>query len=119
MDCLMNNKIAEVYSGLYRNSVYIGDVLDLFRVISEYHVNNSFLNFPKIINVVGNELLSRADMVDLFSLRYKEIKVKIVDTPKEVLLYKPNKINAKSLYFDKIKKSSITNYKDFIIKGGL
>jgi hypothetical protein len=77
------------------------------------------LNFPNIINVVGDELLSRADMVDIFSLRYKGIKVKIVDTPKEVLLYKPNKINSKSLYFDMIKKSSITNYKDFVNKEDL
>jgi nucleoside-diphosphate-sugar epimerase len=119
LDCLLNNKIAEVYSGLYRNAVYISDLLDLFLLVSQIKDLNVMKEFPKLINVVGEELLSREDMANYFKSKYKEIQLKVVKTPESILSNRPEKILTKSLFFNKLLKKPTTSYENFILKGDL
>ncbi len=119
LDCLINNKIAEVYSGLYRNAVYIRDLLDLFLIISRTKILNVSKEIPKLINVVGEELLSREDMAKYFKAKHKEIQLQVVKTPESILSNRPEKILTKSLFFNKILKRPNVSYKNFILKGDL
>ena len=119
LDCLLNNKIAEVYSGLYRNAVCISDLLDLFLLISQIKELNVMIEFPKLINVVGEELLSREDMANYFKSKYKEIQFKVVKTPESILSNRPDKILTKSLFFNKMLKRPTTSYESFILMGDL
>lgn len=118
-DCLLNSKIAEVYSGLYRNAVYINDLLELLLIISQTIDLNLMKDFPKVINVVGEELLSREDMASYFKNKYNDIQLKVVKTPDTILSNRPDKILTKSLFFNKILKKQTTTYKNFILKGEL
>ena len=119
LECLKNNKVAEVYSGLYRNAVYIRDLVDLFLIISQITDLKLLKEFPKLINVVGDELLSREDMAKYFKSRYREIQLKVVKTPESLLSNRPDKVLTKSLFFDKILKRPTTTYKQFILTGDL
>jgi hypothetical protein len=88
-------------------------------VISQIKDLNVIKEFPKLINVVGEELLSREDMANYFKLKYKEIQLKVVKTPESILSNRPEKILTKSIFFNKILKKTTTSYENFIFKGDL
>lgn len=97
--CAENGETADVFQALYRNVVYLNDVLDA--VIA---LGGSFGNWENsVFHLSGPELLCRADMTECFkrfvapALRYT------TSIPKPHFFEaRPNCIETKSLYFSRL-----------------
>lgn len=60
MDCMRKNRTADIFHPFYRNVISISDVIDVVRWFS---VNYDIYE-PQILNVAGQELVSRVRMAD-------------------------------------------------------
>lgn len=106
--CYENNQVAEVFDGLYRNVVMIEDVLD-----SIHNLSISFDHFPSsTFNVCGDDCLSRVDLTKYYIKKYNNLEYKIIKVPKEILNSRPNRIEVKSLYLDKLLNRKTIKIKD-------
>lgn len=104
--CICNGSVAEVFRGLFRNVVKIEVVLEaIVNLCQNFDFNDYYL-----VNVSGNENLSRLDLAKWYKttidsrLEYKEIAV-----PKTILQGRPNIINVRSLYLEKLLGHKIDN----------
>jgi len=95
--CSEENVIPEVFNGFNRNVVHIDDVLMcIMNIILDFNlVNNS------VINICGCDLLSRVDLARIF-FEDNSDKFKIIDVPNDMLKSRPNTIQTKSLYIEKL-----------------
>jgi dTDP-4-dehydrorhamnose reductase len=95
--CIRNKIIPEVFNGFKRNVILIEDVLK-----SVYNITQNFnLIKSPIINICGEESLSRVDLANYFNRQHK-FDYKIIDIPIQMLKSRPNTIITKSLYIEKI-----------------
>ena len=97
--CAKNGDLAEIFHPIYRNVVYLGDVLAGI----ERLVMNESLMSSGILNLCGEESLSRMDLAD----QYKEVvdgslEYKLVDPPENFFKVRPRKIVVDFLHFSKI-----------------
>jgi dTDP-4-dehydrorhamnose reductase len=101
--CYENNLVAEIFDGIYRNVVLIEDVLE--------SIINLTIRFneiqTRIINVCGDSCLSRVHLAKYFINNYKIVKYKIIEVPSNILKSRPNKIEVKSLYLEKLLKRKV------------
>ncbi len=96
-ECKSTNTIPEVFNGFYRNVIYIDDVLEcIYKLIVDFYVIES-----SIVNICGNECLSRVDLANIYSAKHN-LKFVIIDVPNEMLKSRPNIIHTKSLHIKKI-----------------
>lgn len=95
--CIMNKTIPEVFNGFKRNVILIEDVLE-----SVYNISQNF-NIVKssIINICGEDSLSRVDLANYFN-RKQKFDYKIINIPVQMLKSRPYTIITKSLYIEKI-----------------
>jgi len=110
---LNTNSVAEVYKGLNRNIIFLDDLIHFLYVIIKLD-STELKNLPRVINVVGPENLSRFQMSNILSSYFNNFQFKIIDTPSEILNFRPDSIFTKSLYFDKIYTGSLVTYEQFI-----
>lgn len=95
--CIMNKTIPEVFNGFKRNVILIDDVLE-----SIYNISQNFTVVKSsIINICGEDSLSRVDLANYFNAKQK-FDYKIINIPIQMLKSRPNKIITKSLYIEKI-----------------
>ena len=95
ISCARLGKRCEIYHPIYRNMVYIKDVSDVIKnLINKW----DSLNF-KVINVVGNKLLSRVDLVKALNKQiFTNLKYDIVTPPEDFYNARPKMINVNSIY---------------------
>ena len=97
-ECHNNNEVAEVFDGLYRNVILVDDVLD-----SIYNLSIKFYNFSNVVfNVCGDDCLSRVDLTKYYIKKFNIVKYKVIEVPEEILKSRPNKIEVKSLFLEKL-----------------
>lgn len=97
-ECHKKNEVAEVFDGLYRNVILVDDVLD-----SIYNLSIKFSNFSNLVfNVCGDDCLSRVDLTKYYIKNYNIVKYKVIKVPEEILKSRPNKIEVKSLFLEKL-----------------
>ena len=96
LECQKNGKIAEVFDALYRNVVYVEDVIDAIISLSE-----SFPSWDNsIFHVCGEELLSRKNLAELYQSKIApDFKFKVSMPERRFFATRPNVIKMKSLYF--------------------
>ncbi|MCQ5131140.1 sugar nucleotide-binding protein [Butyricicoccus faecihominis] len=98
-NCADRNETADVFQALYRNVVYLSDVLDA--VIALGH---SFEQWStSVFHLCGPELLCRADMAEMFrQLAAPELRYTI-STPNPCFFEaRPDRIETNSLYLDSL-----------------
>jgi len=94
---LVNGEIPEIFNGLYRNVIHIDDVLlGILKIIENFYIVNS-----SIINMCGQDLLSRVDLAKIY-FNNQINNWKVIDVPEEMLKTRPNIIQTQSLYIEKI-----------------
>lgn len=105
-ECVIKNKVAEVFRGLFRNVIKLEIVIEtIIKLCEKFDFNDYYL-----INVSGNQNLSRLDLAKWYklfinnSLMYREIEV-----PKEILKGRPNVIKTRSLFLEKLLGHKIEN----------
>lgn len=107
-ECHKTNEVAEVFDGLYRNVIMVDDVLE-----SIYNLSTRFNEFSNwVFNVCGQDCLSRVDLTEYFIREFNKIKYKIIQVPVDILSSRPNKIEVKSLYLDKLLNRKTIKIKD-------
>lgn len=120
ISCADKDETAEVFHPFYRNVIVINDVVDIVL----WFINNWEQYEPFVLNVAGNELISRVRIVDeLNRFLNKKIKVKILFPGEDFYKNRPQITQMKSLYLKKyniLKEESFTEKirKEFI-NGGL
>lgn len=99
IDCSQNNTTAKIFHPIYRKVIYIMDVIQaILNIIKRWN------NFEtKILNICGNELLSRKDIAGMFK-NYVDSNIKLETAiPDNVFIKeRPKIINIKSLYLKKL-----------------
>lgn len=105
-NCVANKTSAEVFNGLYRNVIKLEVVLEaIIKLCLNFDFNDYYL-----VNVSGNQNLSRLDLAKWYKqtinplLEYKEVEV-----PEAILKGRPNIINTKSLFLEKLLNRKIDN----------
>lgn len=99
ISCTKNKTSAKVFNGLYRNTIYLDTVLESVYMLSTHFDFNDYY----LCNISGNQLLSRLDLAN----KYKKEKdpflsIEKIDVPKEILESRPNVIETKSLFLEKL-----------------
>ena len=104
--CAQEHIVAEVFNGLYRNVIKLEIVLEaIIKLCLNFNFNDYYL-----VNVSGNQNLSRLDLAKWYkrnidhNLVYKEIEV-----PETILNGRPNIIETKSLFLEKLLNHKIDN----------
>ncbi len=110
--CLKNKERAIVYEGLYRNIIYVEDVISSLIILYK-QINDLDFN---LLNLVGPDNLSRLQMAQVFKQKFCNIDIFGTSTPMDILKSRPDKIFTKSINIDKITKKSFINYFQFIQK---
>ena len=98
-NCAASGKTAEVFSALYRNVIYIEDVID-----SIFALEDTFDQWENsVFHICGRELLSRKDMAEIFREKVNpklQITARIPD--ESFFMARPNVIQTDSLYLEKL-----------------
>ena len=104
--CISEKKEAEVFDGLYRNVIKIETVLEaIIKLALNFNFNDYYL-----VNVSGNQCLSRLDLAKWYKLKIDgRLEYREVEVPKEILKGRPNVISTKSLYLEKLLGHKIDN----------
>jgi dTDP-4-dehydrorhamnose reductase len=93
--CNKERKIAEVYDALYRNVIYLYDILEAIKILG-YRFND-FKN--TIFHLSGPDLLSRKDIAEYYKkIISPEFQYRLVSPPNNFFNARPNIIETKSLY---------------------
>lgn len=97
--CSQQGDVADVFSALYRNVVYIEDVIDAI-----YALADSFDQWENnVFHICGSELLSRIDLAEIFRARIDTSLQIITRVPdKSFFEARPNTIETSSLYLRKL-----------------
>ncbi|MBQ6483337.1 MAG: sugar nucleotide-binding protein [Anaerolineaceae bacterium] len=98
-ECQRNNTVANVYDALYRNVVYIEDLIDAITALSK-----SFDRWEnQIFHICGDELLSRKDIAEIYRKETGGMFQYITSIPDSTFFEaRPNRIEMKSKYFSSL-----------------
>lgn len=98
-NCVKSQEKAEVFRGLYRNVILLETVLEaVYKLINNFWFNDYYL-----VNLSGNQNLSRADLALIYKRDINQnLEYNIVPTPKLILESRPNIIKTKSLFLEKL-----------------
>lgn len=104
--CIEKQVKAEVFDGLFRSVVTLELVLEsIYNLCIDFDFNDYYL-----INVSGNQLLSRKDLAEVYKKRIdNRLQYKVVDVPQFIFDSRPNIIYTKSLFVEKLVKHKIEN----------
>jgi len=98
-NCSRNNSIAEIYHPVYRNVIFINDVIEA-AVSLAFHwkeYNN------QLFNICGPQLLSRLDLANLYKDRVdQKLQMKVIEPDQEYYRARPKTIHMKSLYLENL-----------------
>ena len=97
--CAARDQTAEVFHALYRNVVYLGDVIDAIIALADgfEQWDNS------IFHICGKELLCRSDLAQIFKTKICPQLRYTVSVPDETFFEaRPNIIEVKSMYLEKL-----------------
>ena len=95
LDCIKKNTIAEIYHPFYRNCIVISDVIKAVIWLLE----NWDMFKPQVLNLAGEELVSRVRIADELNRYLKKELHYIVSTPEEeFFLNRPQITQMKSIY---------------------
>jgi len=109
--CAKTNTAAEVFNALYRNVIYIEDVIDA--IISLPGLFERFDNH--IFHLVGDELFSRLDMAMILKEEvWNWLEIKATKPPPGFFDRRPDVIAAKSIYFQELLGKRPTLFKDAV-----
>ncbi len=99
IECDKTGEVAEVYDALYRNVVYIEDLIDAIIALSK-----SFDKWDnQIFHICGDELLSRKDLAETFCREFDNSLRYITSIPDDSFFEaRPNVIEIKSKFFMKL-----------------
>lgn len=113
LKCSKNNITADVYDSLYRNVVYIDDVIcGIINLIKTFDRWDNYL-----FNICGSDLLSRKNLVEIYTeVVDRNLKYNVSKPSESFLLNRPKTINVKSIYFEKLLGRTSTKIKNAIIK---
>lgn len=122
LSCLKNGETAEIFHPLYRNIICLTDLLQTVKAVM-----NKWEHIPSdILNVCGNELLSRVNLADTINRIFNiETQYKIVPMEKEFLTIRPKVTQMKSLflpelvenYYESFYEKASNEIKDFNGRG--
>lgn len=97
--CARDHKVAEIFHPMLRRAVYLGDLLDLLKLICMNWENV----IDVVINVCGPELLSRVNMANLYrEIVSPDLQFKVVEPPPEFFIARPRVINMSDLIFKRV-----------------
>lgn len=113
LSCLKNREKAAIFHPLYRNVICLEDLLHTVKVVMD-----KWETIPNhIINVCGNELISRVNLADTINRIFNiETQYEIVPMKEEFLKIRPKITNMKSLYLPDLLENY---YKSFYEKARL
>ena len=109
--CSKTHTPAEVFNTLYRNVIYIDDVVDAIIALP-----NKFETYDNhLFHLVGNELLSRMDMAIILKEQvWSSLEVNTVDPPLGFFDRRPAVINTKSIYLQGLLGKQSASFKDAV-----
>lgn len=109
ISCFKNGLPADVFSSLYRNVIYIEDVIQAILVLEKNNSNH------KLFNLSGIENLSRLDLANLLkSGVYPQLEIRIVEPENSFFEYRPPKIQTKSIHLESLLNRSPLTIKEAI-----
>ncbi len=95
LNCIKENKIAEIYHPFYRNAVVISDVLDAIVFL----INNWDDFGYSFLNVAGNELVSRVRIADEINEYYGDLlQYSISIPPSGFFAKRPKRVQMSSMF---------------------
>ena len=98
LNCIRDNKVADIFHPFYRNVVVVSDVVD---VVTYFALHWSEYD-PTVLNVAGKELVSRVRIADeLNRFFYRKLKYIITMPDEEFFRNRPCITQMKSLYLQK------------------
>ena len=109
--CAQRGETADVFSALYRSVVYLGDVLDAILALAD-----SFEAWENhIFHICGTQLLCRSDLAAIFQEKICP-QLKYVTSVPDAAFFeaRPNVIEAKSLYLQKLLHREPTKISDAV-----
>lgn len=97
--CAANGRTADVFDALYRNVVYIEDVVDAICALAD-----TFEQWENsIFHICGRDLLSRKDLAEIYQTRVNPDIQIVASIPDEAFFEaRPNVIHTSSLYCEKL-----------------
>ena len=111
INCAESCTTAEVYDSLYRNVIYIEDVIDA--IIALYKTFEKHDNF--LFHLAGGKLLSRVDMAETLKEEIlTSLQITVKDTPPGFFDKRPPVINMKSLYLNGLLNRQTTSFKEAV-----
>lgn len=104
--CIEKGAYAEVFNGMFRNVILLDTVLEsIYRLTMNFDFNNFYL-----INVSGNQCLSRIDIAEWYKKNIdKRLVYKTIPVPESILNGRPNIIKTESLFLVKLLGHKLTN----------
>lgn len=104
--CVDNNVEAEVFEGLFRNVIKLETVLEsVYCLINKFDFNDYYL-----VNVSGNQSLSRKDLAEWYKINInKNLCYNVIPVPESILTGRPNIIRTKSLFLEKLLGRQLEN----------
>ena len=105
-ECVIENKPAEVFNGMFRNVILLDTVLEsIYCLCHNFSFNDYYL-----INVSGNQNLSRKDLAEWYKIHINnKLVYNIIPVPDFILNGRPNIIRTKSLFLEKLLGHKIEN----------
>ena len=98
LDCIKENKIAEIFHPFYRNCITISQVMN----VVQWLINHWDKYEPFVLNVAGQELVSRVRIADEINRLYGSKLNYIISKPsKKFYENRPQITQMKSLYLEK------------------
>jgi dTDP-4-dehydrorhamnose reductase len=109
--CSKDNTAAEVFNELYRNVIYIEDVVDA--IISLSGMFEKFDN--NLFHLVGDELFSRLEMATILKEQvWNSLEISAKEPPAGFFDRRPAIISVKSLYISELLGKRPTSLKDAV-----
>jgi dTDP-4-dehydrorhamnose reductase len=97
--CEDAHKVAEIFHPMLRRIIYLGDLLDLLKLICTSWDKVT----DKVINVCGPELLSRIDIANFYrECVSPDLQYDIVEPPPDFFIARPEVINISNLALQRI-----------------
>jgi dTDP-4-dehydrorhamnose reductase len=97
VSCAEKGECAKVFDALYRNVIYVDDIID-----AVFKLRDSFSSWNnQLFNLSGNELLSRKNLAELYKSEVDpSLQYTIMMPDAEFFTARPNIIETKSLYLE-------------------
>jgi len=97
VSCSKKGECAKVFDALYRNVIYVDDIIDaVFKLRDNFSSWNN-----QLFNLSGNELLSRKNLAELYKSEVDpSLQYTIMMPDAEFFTARPNIIETKSLYLE-------------------